>query len=87
MQKTQQDHTWENRAVSEPSQRPSQHSQGETGETPVYCESCKELLVFAMRDKEHTFSLGLSTVLDCLRIAETRGFVPHLPDTWWGQLR
>ena len=47
------------------------------------CENCNELLVFAMKDKYHEFSLGLRTVLECLRVAETEGYVPKLPSDWW----
>lgn len=50
-------------------------------------EDCQEELLFAMRDQEHDFSLGLSVVLNCLSIAEEEGFVPQLPDGWWEQLR
>lgn len=52
----------------------------------VFCEDCGELLVFGMQDKQHTFSLGLSSVLECLSIAERDGFVPKLPDEWWVQV-
>lgn len=51
------------------------------------CERCCEELVFAMRDKTHEFSLGLSTVLRCLAIAEKEGYVPKLPTEWWQTLR
>ena len=44
-------------------------------------EGCE--LVFAMRDRHHAFSLDLSTVLQCLRMAEQEGGVPKLPDDWW----
>jgi hypothetical protein len=43
-----------------------------------------ECLVFAMRDSgEHEFSLGLSTVLQCLHLAEKLKSVPPLPHWWW----
>ncbi|QCZ44822.1 hypothetical protein [Levilactobacillus brevis] len=51
------------------------------------CEDCEEELLFLMCDQEHEFSLGLSVVLNCLSIAEEEGFVPQLPNDWWGQLR
>ena len=47
------------------------------------CESCNEMMVFAMRDKYHEFSIGLQTILECLRIAEQEGYVPQLPPEWW----
>ena len=49
----------------------------------LYCENCFEELVFSMRDKEHEFSLGLTTVLKCLRFAENEGSVPKIPVEWW----
>lgn len=46
-------------------------------------ECCGEVLAFAMKDNHHTFSIGLSTVLKCLAIAEQEGYVPKLPGMWW----
>ncbi len=43
---------------------------------------CDEL-VFAMRDRHHSFSLDMGTVLQCLQLAEQEGAVPRLPDDWW----
>ena len=40
-----------------------------------------------MEDNQHQFSLGLSTVLRCLAIAEKEGYVPKLPYDWWYSLR
>lgn len=42
-----------------------------------------DYMVFAMQDKHHQFTLGLSTLLECLYIAEKEGAVPQLPDQWW----
>jgi hypothetical protein len=50
-------------------------------------ECCKEELVFAMRDNYHAFSIGLLTILDCLKMAEQGGYVPKLPEGWWRELR
>ena len=52
----------------------------------VLCPECDELYVFGMQDKHHTFSLGLSTVLQCVAIAEKNGVVPPLPAQWWTQV-
>ena len=52
-------------------------------ETEQICGNCEDHLVFAMSDKYHEFSLGLTTVLNCLQIAEQKGHVPPLPDEWW----
>ena len=53
----------------------------------VACENCCEELTFAMCDKYHEFSLGLSVVLRCLAVAEKEGCVPKLPMDWWDTLR
>jgi hypothetical protein len=46
----------------------------------------EEEMVFALQDQHHKFSIGLSTVLQCLRMAEREGGVPNLPEDWWIQL-
>lgn len=50
------------------------------------CNHCDDPLLFAMKDNYHEFSMGLFTVLQCLKLAETEGHVPLLPDDWWIQL-
>lgn len=50
------------------------------------CVECNEELLFAMRDRHHTFSLGLRTVLQCLRLAEEEGNIPSLPPDWWNSV-
>jgi hypothetical protein len=40
-------------------------------------------LVFALRDRHHTFSMDIATVLQCLQFAEQEGAIPELPDDWW----
>lgn len=47
------------------------------------CDHCDDPLLFAMRDNHHDFSIGLFTVLNCLKLAENEGAVPKLPDDWW----
>lgn len=42
-----------------------------------------DYMVFAMQDKHHQFTLGLSTILECLHAAEQEGAVPRLPEDWW----
>lgn len=63
------DDVLENRAIPEP------------GTTPSQC--CGDELVFAMRDRHHTFSLSVTTVLECLHVAEQEGAIPALSDDWW----
>ncbi len=51
------------------------------------CDCCNEELVFAMKDKYHEFSIGLTTILRCLAIAQQEGYVPKISDDWWNSLR
>ncbi|WP_415713372.1 XRE family transcriptional regulator [Maridesulfovibrio sp.] len=53
------------------------------GHELVICDECGEELVFSMQDNYHQFALGLRTVLYCLRVAETEGNIPPLPEDWW----
>ena len=66
----EQEKTFENRAKFQ-----------EKTEEP-YCQSCGEELIFGMKDNYHEFSLGLSTVLECLFVAEQNGSVPKIPSEW-----
>lgn len=45
-----------------------------------------EQLVFAMKDKTHNFTIGLDTIIECLKIAEDEGCVPKLPERWWNEV-
>lgn len=55
-----------------------------TGEALVEpCINCNETIYFALKDKDRGFSLGLITILECLRFAEEQGEVPELPNDWW----
>ncbi len=46
-------------------------------------ECCSEDLAFALKDNYHEFSIGLSTIMHCVAIAEYEGYLPKLPDEWW----
>lgn len=48
----------------------------------ICCENCFEQVVFMLKDKDHEFSMGLSTVLDCLAFAVKNGDLPKLPLSW-----
>lgn len=50
----------------------------------MFCENCNEKAVFLMRDKDHEFSMGLTTVLQCLEFAIKSGCLPKLPSSWVG---
>lgn len=54
--------------------------------TENQCPNCDEPLVFALKDKYHEFSMGLSTVLQLLLVAEKQGYVPKLPSEWKVQI-
>lgn len=52
-----------------------------TGER-IACENCSERVVFLMKDKDHEFSIGLTTMLQCLEFAISHGDLPKLPSSW-----
>ena len=56
------------------------------GQDHTECDRCDETLIFAMRDKYHEFSIGLTQILHCLAIAQQEGYVPELPDQWWNDI-
>jgi len=47
---------------------------------------CDGVLLFAMRDNYHAFTLDLVTALECIRVAEQEGDVPELPAEWWQEI-
>jgi len=50
----------------------------------IRCENCFEDIVFALKDSHgNVFSLGLSTMLECLKFSEKEGVIPKLPTEWW----
>lgn len=48
----------------------------------ICCDNCFEQVIFMMRDREHEFSIGLTTVLECLIFAVRNGDLPKLPQSW-----
>ncbi|MBN6058658.1 hypothetical protein [Aggregatibacter actinomycetemcomitans] len=44
---------------------------------------CDEPLIFALKDDHHEFSIGLSTILECLKFAQDEGVIPPIPVDWW----
>lgn len=56
---------------------------GEKVEEHFGCDECCEQILFKMKDNHHEFSMGVETVLNCLRIAEEKGAVPKLSSDWW----
>ncbi|TIH11386.1 XRE family transcriptional regulator [Marinifilum sp. JC120] len=54
----------------------------EKEDNPASIDNHSEL-VFAIQDQFHKFSLSLQTILDCLKIAESSGYIPNLPAQWW----
>lgn len=48
----------------------------------ITCDSCCESVIFHLRDNEHEFTMGLSTVLECLMFAVQQGDLPKLPLSW-----
>lgn len=49
----------------------------------MHCDNCFEQVVFHLRDSNGCdFSLGLSTILECLVFAIQKGNLPKLPQSW-----
>lgn len=51
----------------------------------IACDNCCESVIFHLRDKDHEFTMGLSTVLECLMFAISQGDLPKLPLSWLGE--
>ena len=52
------------------------------GAEKMCCENCFEKAVFLLKDKDHEFSMGLTTVLQCLEFAIKNSILPKLPMSW-----
>lgn len=48
----------------------------------ICCDNCFEQVVFLLKDNDHSFSIGLRTVLECLAFAVKNGELPKLPMSW-----
>ena len=49
----------------------------------ITCDNCFEHMVFMLSDsQEHRFSIGISTILECLMFAIGSGDLPKLPQSW-----
>ena len=48
----------------------------------IHCDNCFEQVVFLLRDKDHEFSLGMKSILECLAFAVKNGDLPKLPASW-----
>ena len=48
----------------------------------IICNNCFEQVVFLLKDKDHEFSVGLSTIVECLAFAIKNGDLPKLPSSW-----
>lgn len=46
----------------------------------------KDHIYFLLKDTSHTFTIGLSDILECLKFAEEKGEVPELSEEWWYML-
>lgn len=58
-------------------------SDGALAVTEQNADCCFDPVLFAMKDRHHHFSIGLLTILECLKFAEDEGHVPPLPPQWW----
>ena len=59
------------------------HAGGHPRSTEQHPECCDDALVFGMRDNYQDFSMGITTILECLHAAECEGHVPELSNEWW----
>ncbi len=57
------------------------------GAEDMCCDNCFERMIFLLKDKDHEFSLGLETVLECLAFAIKTGKLPKLPSSWMREIR
>lgn len=49
----------------------------------IVCDNCFEEIVYMLRDSHgQEFSLGLTTVLECIAFAISEGNLPKLPISW-----
>ncbi|MCL1996842.1 MAG: hypothetical protein FWG63_11595 [Defluviitaleaceae bacterium] len=63
----------------------------ESSLTEIACSECQESIIFALQINGQAVSLGLSTILECLQIAEKEGIVPKIDEgrefgespSWW----
>ena len=46
-----------------------------TSHTECACADCQEALVFALEINGQVISIGLNTILECLKIAEDEGYI------------
>lgn len=47
----------------------------------------EEQLYFVMRDQHHEFTVGLISLLECIKFAENQGELPKIPEEWWITVR
>lgn len=52
------------------------------GTEQLCCDNAFEQTVFLMRDSNHEFTLGLTSVLECIGFAARTGALPKLPKSW-----
>lgn len=51
--------------------------------TQMLCNNCFEDYLFALKDKNHEFTIGLIDILRCLKFAENECAVPKISPDWW----
>ncbi|MDO4831246.1 MAG: hypothetical protein Q4A46_07200 [Clostridia bacterium] len=49
----------------------------------IICDNCSEHILFLLSDsKNNEFSVGLTTMLECVAFAIQKGDLPKLPSSW-----
>lgn len=51
------------------------------------CDRCDDEIIFRLKDNHHEFSIGLTTILNCLKLAEDKNAIPKLSDKWWMSIK
>lgn len=52
------------------------------------CDHCGLPLVFALKTASgEAFSVDLPTILQCLKVAEQKGYTPEIDVNWWNSIR
>ena len=56
---------------------------GQENFTKQTCECCYDRIVFALSSNDAHFTVGISTILECLSVAEKEGAIPPIGSDWW----
>lgn len=52
----------------------------------IFSGESEETVFFHLQDTTHEFTMGLRDVLACVKYAEQKAYIPHLPIDWWNTI-